>query len=99
MEKTEESWQRAAHLDPEHTECRTELLELYEQIDRDHDHDALVIASQLSTIEPMNPDHWRNVGLLKGRLGQLEDAREALKRAMRLDPGNPSYREILEMLN
>ncbi len=89
--KAEQMWREAAHLDAGNVPSRRELLSLYEQQGRDED--ALAICTQLSRIEPENPDHWLNVGVLEGRLGRLEAARAALQKAIRLDPHNPTYRQ------
>jgi tetratricopeptide (TPR) repeat protein len=94
--KAEEMWRKAAVVDVRDTRCRLELLSLYEQAGRDRD--ALKVCQQLLDIEPRNPDHWLNTGLLCGRLEQFDAALAAIEQAIQLAPGNPKYQEAHDLI-
>ena len=96
LAEAERMWRKAAFMEPKDTPSRRNLMALYEEQDRDHD--ALKICEELSEIEPDDPGHWFNIGLLNGRLGRLESGLEAITKAIQLDPDNPSYRHAYDLM-
>ncbi len=94
--KAEQRWRKAAVLEAENTQCRYELLYLYEEQQRDRE--ALRISKELCEIEPENPDHWLYFGVLSGRLQQFDAALAALEHAVKLDPKNPRYRQAYALV-
>jgi tetratricopeptide (TPR) repeat protein len=96
LTRAEEMWLKAARLDAGHVPCRQALVDLLDTQGRHRA--ALRIADELCRMEPGNPDHWFNVGLLNDRLDRFDEARTALERANQLAPGNPTYRTALELL-
>ncbi|MFH1920893.1 MAG: tetratricopeptide repeat protein [Planctomycetota bacterium] len=92
----EQLWRRAAALDPRNTACRVELASLYERNDKERE--ALDICEQLRKIEPENADHCLNVGLLNARLNRFDAALSAMERAIELDPHNPRYQQVYELI-
>jgi tetratricopeptide (TPR) repeat protein len=90
----ERLWRRAAAADPKHVECRMALAALYERTDRPAK--ALRIGAEICRMRPERPESWFYVGLLNARLGRVDDAREALEKAVERDPKNPKYREVYE---
>jgi tetratricopeptide (TPR) repeat protein len=96
LAKAEQMWRKAAVVNPKDTRCRLELLSLYEQSGRDRD--ALKVCEALCRIDPGNPDHWLNVGVLNGRLGRYDAALEAVEQAIRLAPDRPEYQKAYELI-
>ena len=62
----EQSWRKAAALSPEDIESRTQLAALYDKTNREWE--ALRRCEQLRELQPENPDHWLNVGLLNAQV-------------------------------
>jgi tetratricopeptide (TPR) repeat protein len=92
----EAMWRCMALLDGKDVESRNQLASLYERTDRGEQ--ALRMCEELRDIEPANPDHWLNVGLLSARLGRFDAAETAVQRAIQLDPQNRRYREAYEVI-
>ena len=63
LDAAEQLWRKAAVLGPEDVESRTQLALLYERTERERQ--ALRRCEQLRDLQPDNPDHWLNVGLLR----------------------------------
>ena len=95
-QKAEQTWRKAARLEPNDTASRLGLLHLYEEQSRDYD--ALEICEHLCLVEAENANNWLMAGLLRHRLGQRDLALDALEQATRLDPGNPKYEWAREMV-
>ena len=95
LAEAERVWRKAAFLETKNAQCRRNLLSMYEEQNRDHD--ALRICEELCGIEPENPDHWLNVGLLNGRLQRVDEALEALEKAIQIDPHDPRYRQAYDL--
>jgi len=90
-------WGRAAELDPKNTTCRTKLAELYQRVGRNRD--ARRICEQLVKIQPDNPVHWLNLGVLNERLSEFDAAEPALRKVIELDPKNAwGYGELARVL-
>ena len=96
LAEAEQMWRKAAFLETKNTQCRRNLLSIYEEQNRDQD--ALWICEELCGIEPENPDHWLNVGLLNARLDRVDDARAALRKAIQIAPDNPRCRQAYDLL-
>jgi Tfp pilus assembly protein PilF len=94
--EAEAMWRSAATLDARDVESRTQLARYYEQTGRDRS--ALAMCEELRDIDPADSDHWLNVGLLKARLYQFDEASVALERAMELSPQSEKYREAHEAI-
>ncbi|HID77784.1 MAG TPA: tetratricopeptide repeat protein [Planctomycetaceae bacterium] len=94
-EKAEELWQRSAFLEPTNTQCRMELLALYEE--RGRHQDALVVCQQLCEIQPDSAEHWLNLGLLSARLDRPTEALAALGRARQLRPDDPRIERAYQL--
>jgi tetratricopeptide (TPR) repeat protein len=95
-EKAEHMLQKASLLAPDNVEPYRELLTFYEETGRDRE--ALEACRELCRLQPDHGEHWLNIGLLSGRLGDFEEAVVAAKRAIEIDPQNPKYREIYEAI-
>ena len=94
--EAELSWRKAAALDESNTACREDLAALYERTGREPE--ALLLCEELVKIHPANADYCLNVGLLNARLSQFAAADAAVRRAIELDPENPRYREVHELI-
>lgn len=92
----EESWRKAAAFSPEDLESRTQLAALYEKTNREWQ--ALRRCEQLRDLQPDNPDHWLNVGLLNARLYRFDLARKSVAKALELNPDEPRYRHAYEAI-
>ena len=60
--------------------------------------DAIEISRQICELEPQNPDHWLNLGLLNVRLERVGPAQEAIERAMQIAPDNPKVRQAYDLV-
>jgi tetratricopeptide (TPR) repeat protein len=96
LPQAEVAWLETAIVAPRHTQCRYELLYLFEKQSRVED--ALEISRQLCELEPESPDNWLNLGVLNGRLEQQAPALAALEKAMQLAPENPKYRRAYDLV-
>ncbi len=90
-------WRKAAVLNPRDVESRTQLAHLYERTNRERL--ALCRCEQLRNLQPDNPDHWLNLGLLSARLGRLAVAQEAVAKAIELNPQEPKYRRVYDAIS
>jgi tetratricopeptide (TPR) repeat protein len=89
--KAESEWRRAAALDPRDTEGRMALASLYERSNRLEK--ALETCEQIRDIEPEKAASWFYVGMLNARLNRRGPARDAVAKAVALDPENAMYRQ------
>lgn len=80
----ERLWLRAAELDPENVESRTNLALLYENTNRLEE--ALKTYEQLERIQPNNPIYAIGLGVIHAGLGHFEDSETAFRRAIELAP-------------
>jgi tetratricopeptide (TPR) repeat protein len=80
----ETCWNRAAALDRRATECRMRLVDLYNEQKRNSD--MLPLLRELCDIEPGNPSHCLNLGLLHMTLADFDDAERAFSRLIGLAP-------------
>ena len=87
---------KAAHLDLTNARSRNQLLGLYERQGRNRE--ALRTGEELIGIEPENGNYWLIVGELNRRLGRKVQARDAVERALRIDPDNPRYHEVYQLV-
>jgi len=94
--KAEEHWRRAAALDPRSTLCRMELASLFRSTGRKRE--ALDMGMELKKIDPRNAVTHLNIGILHAELKQYDAALAAIERAMALQPGNPSFRRVYELI-
>jgi tetratricopeptide (TPR) repeat protein len=92
----EEAWRKAAALSSDDVESRTQLAALYEKTNRERQ--ALRRCEQLRDLQPDNPDHWLNVGLLNARLYRFDLARQAVSKAIELNPDEPRYRHAYQAI-
>jgi len=77
-------WTRAAEIDPQHLECRQLLVSIYQQ-SQEYEK-ALHFLEQLAAIEPGNPVHQVNIGVLASQTGRFDDAEKAFRRVQQLIP-------------
>jgi len=84
VEKAELCWRRAATLAPQDTVSRHQLALMYLQANRAAE--ALEVLDQLKKIEPENAIHYLNLGFLKVRLSEFDEAEEAFRTACKLAP-------------
>ncbi len=77
-------WIRAAAVDPQNTQSRAALLDLYGRQGR---LDAMLpLLEQLCRVQPDNPLHRFNLGMLHTTLGQVDRAEEAFTRLIEMAP-------------
>lgn len=95
-EEAELAWRKAAVIQPQDRACRESLLMLYDHQGRYRE--ALAVCRQLCRIAPDHGDYWLNAGVLHGRLGELDQARSSLERALQLDPQNSRYRAAYDLV-
>jgi tetratricopeptide (TPR) repeat protein len=92
LERTEEWWRA----NPHDGATRRRVESLYEELGRRRD--VLATRELALGMHPEQPDlHWE-VGEYHLRLGEVERAREALRRELALDPADPTTRETLRLL-
>ena len=94
--KAEEMWQRAAIFDSAAPECRTRLLRFYDLNDRKEE--AVQVCKQLCQIEPGDSNHWHDLAVLCGGQNRWDVARQAIEKAVELDPDNESYRKTYDII-
>jgi len=83
----EESWLKAAALDPQNTVCRLQLAILCQQTNRDRE--ALKFYEEIATIDPSDALVHLNVGRLCLKLGNPARAERAFKEVIRLAADRP----------
>ena len=86
-EAAEGCWRQGAEASPKSVEARRGLLAFYEQ--RDRVEDALRVAEELCALEPQSLDHHLKAGWLNVRVGRLEKAEQAFRRATEVAPSRP----------
>ncbi len=89
-------WQGVARLEPKHTAVRRLLLSLYR--DEGRNREALAVGRQLCELEPGTAEHWFQVALLHGGLGEFAPALAAVDQAVGLEPGNDRYRQARDVI-
>lgn len=95
-QKAEELLQRAAMLDPKHSDCRILLASLYQQDGRVIQ--ALQLHEQLSEIKPNSAVYHVNVGILSAQLQRFDNAEKAFQRAIKCAPKQAvGYRELASL--
>ena len=52
----------------------------------------------LRKLDPQDPAAHEGLALAYGHQGKLEEALQAIRRALEIDPGNPSFQKIREIL-
>ena len=80
--------ERALHVDPYRTDLHERLGALYSRFNRWED--AAVEYEVLSGLEPKRAEHPARLAWCYSRLGQPAEAKEAARRAVRLDPQSPA---------
>jgi len=86
-DEAERHYLRASLLDPGATLCREYLISLY--IEQQRHEDALGVCRQLSELEPGNPRHNLNIGLILGNMNRFPEAAQALSQGIALAPNQP----------
>lgn len=84
MEEAERHWRRASLLSPQNTACRTFLAILYQETNRLPE--AVETCKQLAAIEPANPIHLWQLGVLSARLGRVKEAETAFESVVEAAP-------------
>ena len=92
----EQHWRRAATLDPTNTGCREELMTLYQQDGRNTE--ALRICEQLIRLVPARAQYHMCAGTLLTRMDRTEEALQAVKKAIELEPDNVTFRRIYDQI-
>ncbi|MHC4580685.1 MAG: tetratricopeptide repeat protein [Planctomycetota bacterium] len=92
----EKHWLRGAELDPVNTGCREELMTLYQQGGRNKE--ALGMCEQLLQLAPDNPQYHMCAGTLLTRLNRIDEALQAVKRAIEIEPNNAAFRQIYDQI-
>ena len=96
-DQAEGSLKRAGALDPGDLLCRGKLVSLY--LAQKPNAEALEICLQLSRIEPNNPLHYQNIGVLFSSLEKFPEAVDALCKAITASPKDPlGYRYLVKVL-
>ena len=97
-DRAEVSWRRAAELDPANTASRIQLVNRYRSTERRWE--AVEVCAELRKIDPGNARYHYVAGLTLAELGQFDAAREALRQAAELSPGDEkmqnAYQRLLE---
>ena len=95
-DKAEELLQKAVKLDPNNTECLTELAGLYSTTNRPAE--ALKMYKRISEIQPRNPVCFFNIGVISAMLNRFDEAEEALREVIELAPEESGgYRELARL--
>ncbi len=92
----EKLWRRAATLDPVNTECRAQLVSLYQRANRLDE--ALRLSAQLAEIDPQNAAWHLNLGSIHAGADRFAEAEEAFNKAVEAAPERPwGYRELARL--
>ncbi len=73
-----------------------QLADFYQQIGRNQE--ALRMSEKLIQLAPENPKYHVFAGVLLARMNRIEDARQAVKQAIELEPDNATYRQIYDQM-
>jgi len=96
-DQAELNLKRACALDPGDPICRGKLVSLY--MARKQNADAVKICTQLSQLEPRNPLHYQNIGVLLTSLERFDESIDALCKAITAAPNDPlGYRYLVKVL-
>jgi tetratricopeptide (TPR) repeat protein len=95
-DQAEAYWRRAAELDKNNTASRIQLVNRYRDTDRGWE--AVVVCEELRRIEPDNARYHFVTGVTLARLKQFDAARDAVRRALELDPDNEQIQETYRQL-
>ncbi len=96
--------ERAAELDPDFSSTSNEVQQLMlrtfgETALKERDFKTAVARfTALRELDPENPAAHEGLALAYGHQGKLEEALDAIGRAVELDPDNPSFQKIKEVL-
>jgi tetratricopeptide (TPR) repeat protein len=82
--RAEDLWSRAAVVDPANITCRLELAAHYLATNRLPE--ALDKYGELAALEPRNPVHHLNAGLIHARLKRYDAAESSFRKALELKP-------------
>ncbi len=96
QQAAEKHWLRAAELNPTNTQCREELMTLYQQNGRNEE--ALQICEQLIQFAPGNPQYHMCAGTLLTRMNRIDDALLAVRQAIEIEPNNVTFRRIYDQI-
>ena len=97
VREAQELWQKAAASDPGHAQSRKLLATVLQQQDKNRE--ALEVLKELRRIEPDNPVHCLNAGVLHQRLEQYDAAEEAFRKAAELGPKRSDAQAALARLH
>ncbi len=95
---------RAAELDPGFGATKNEVQQLMlrtsgEKALQERDFKTAVERfTALRKLDPQDPAAHEGLALAYGHQGKLEEALQAIRRALEIDPGNPSFQKIREIL-
>ncbi len=95
-ERAEPLLRRGAAADPNNTGCRVQLAQLLFHSKRLPE--TISILRELIKIEPENTLFYLRLGMIYARIGQLDEARKAAKKATELAPDSAECRRLLEQL-
>lgn len=95
----ERCWRRAAEVDTRDTGSRVQLVNRYRADGRKGM--ALTVCRELTRIEPDNARYHHVAGITLAEMGQYDEARAELRRAVELDPNDDhiqqAYRQLMQM--
>ncbi|MHB8903237.1 MAG: tetratricopeptide repeat protein [Thermoguttaceae bacterium] len=92
----EAHWLRGIQVRSDDLPCREALVTLYQSQQRWLA--AADLARQLVSLDPANPDRWRQLGDLRRRTGEPDEAEAAYRRAIALDPDSvPTCLGLLQL--
>jgi tetratricopeptide (TPR) repeat protein len=92
----EDRWLRAAEVDPENADSRIDLVQLFLQANRQIPR-AIELAREAIQLRP-TPNCYFLLAVACERAGDVRSAAEAIEQALRLEPGNPQYRQMQQLL-
>lgn len=90
--------EKALALNPRDAGAMSLLGELY-ALNGEGDEIALSLCGQATELEPKRGGNWRRLGWVRLQLGMEEEAREALRRALRINRRDAEAAEMLARLN
>jgi tetratricopeptide (TPR) repeat protein len=94
--QAQQSWRRAADLDPQNRASRELLCEWFVQHDRPAD--AIPWRQELCQLDGENPRQWLELGILRGKNRQPDEAAAAFRKAIELDANSAlAYSALAEI--
>lgn len=88
------AYREALRIDPKQANANNNLAMVLAQTDGDLD-EAVRLAERAIVAVPTEPNYYDTLAFVHLRAGRVEDAERAIQQAIKLDPGNPTWRNRL----